>query len=359
MSRSAPILVLLLLAAAAVAQGVRVVDHPDLIDDDRARRVPLAVHLPAGDGPHPLVVLSHGGAGTREAFFLLAQELARQGYLSVAVEHVRSNADACREAATDRFRVLLRQAGGLGRTTRQQRQELFKTATWEALHAITCDPAAVLERPRDVAFAIDRALDGSLGAVADRDAIAVLGHSFGAYTTLVACGARPALDHLVPPIEPGRGLGPDLSDDRIRVGVAMSPQSSRGVYFSPESYATIDRPLLLFSGSEDLEKGAAAERLPAAGRREAFERMPPGDKHLVWLEGADHMAFTFAPEGHAGNDLLPSAAREDAQRIVTDLVVAFLDLHLRGDEEARSRLNAEHARTLTGRVVTGVDWSVK
>ena len=47
------------------------------------------LHLPAGDGPHPIVVLLHGFPGN-ERNFDLAQELRRQGYAAL-VFHYRGS----------------------------------------------------------------------------------------------------------------------------------------------------------------------------------------------------------------------------------------------------------------------------
>ena len=54
--------------------------------------------------------------------------------------------------------------------------------------------------------------------------------------------------------------------------------------------------------------------------------------------------------------MLPSPARDDAQRLSKRLTLAFCDLHLKGDARAKQRLNARYANTLCGEVVTQVTW---
>ncbi|MCA8922160.1 MAG: hypothetical protein KDD82_10155, partial [Planctomycetes bacterium] len=302
------------------------------------RDVPLQVVYPVRAGRYPLVVASHGAGGNRSSFSYQAADLASHGYVVVSVEHVFSN--------NVRLKRLFREGSGWPRER-----------TRSALVAMVSDPRAVLERPRDVSFAIDRATAWTaehpqLGGRIDVSKVAVMGHSFGAYTTLAAIGARPILDHLRPAVAPGEGLAEDLSDPRVTAGIAFSPQGPGTSRFSKASYATIDRPLLCLSGSMDDQLGHDGETQPAKVRLEILDLMPPGEKLLAWLENADHLAFTDNDQAW----MLPSPARDDAQRLSKRLTLAFCDLHLKGDARAKQRLNARYANTLCGEVVTQVTW---
>jgi predicted dienelactone hydrolase len=317
---------------------------PDLRDGDRdGRSIPIKVHYPATKGPWPLAVWSHGGAGNWDGFLNQARHLASHGYISVCVEHVFSN--------TTRVRKLTRASRAFG----------IKAKVKNALLRIVADSKSVLERPRDVSFAIDRAIEwsaggGPLAGRIDTSKIAVIGHSYGAYTALAVCGAQPILDYLDPPVAPGKGLAGDLSDSRVTVGIAMSPQGPGTSRFSEASYATIDRPLLCLSGSEDNQLGHDGRTQPAEVRLRAFELMPNGGKIMVWLANADHLAFADNPKV---DRLPPSPSRPDTQRITKALTLAFCDVHLKGDETARARLSEKHARSLCGEVVTELRWLEK
>lgn len=320
---------------------VRTIEHLGLRDAKRkGRRVPIKVHYPEGKGPFPLVIISHGGAGNWDANVTQAQHLASHGYVVLCLTHVSSD--------NRRIRFYMSRAGG-------------RMRFWDALHRITTDPKAVLERPKDVSFAIDMAIQWNQSARKLKgkirtDRIAVMGHSYGAYTTLVVCGARPILDYLDPPVAPGKGLGPDLSDPRISVGLAMSPQGPGGTFFGRDSYKTINRPLMCLSGSRDLQKGAAGEIVSAESRMDAFESMPPGGKVMLWLANADHLAFSYNPNARIQ---LRSTARPDAQRISKAVMVLFCDIHLKDKKEAKGHLNEKYINTLCGDVVTKVDWFEK
>jgi predicted dienelactone hydrolase len=215
----------------------------------------------------------------------------------------------------------------------------------------------VLERPKDITFAIDRAIewnkkDKALKGKIDTEKIALMGHSYGAHTTLVACGARPILDHLKPPVKPGKGLAEDLGDPRITFGIAMSPQGPGGVFFGEESYKTISKPLVCISGTKDGQKGLkGGPGLPADNRMKAFELMPAGDKHMLWLKNADHMSFSGEP---TTGGPLPSPSRPDGIRISRAAMVLFCDHYLKKKEEAKEHITEKYFNTLCGDVVTSL-----
>ena len=320
--------------------SVKSLDFPGLKDTKRNNRsVPLKIHFPAKGKNFPLVIMSHGGAGTRDANIFQAKHTASHGYVVICTEHVYSN--------NIRVRYHMSKAGGSMR---------FR----EALHRTTKDPKAVLERPRDVSFAIDRAISWNTGhkelaGKIDTGKIAVMGHSFGAYTTLAVCGAQPILDHLEPPVSPGKGLAGDLSDSRVTFGLAMSPQGPGTSYFNKNSYKTINRPLICLTGSKDWQWRFNGRMMLAHTRKQVFKLLPAGKKYFLWLKNADHLCFSHGPKSY----LLPSRARPDAQRISKAVMVLACDYFLKGKKQALDRFNKEYVSSLCGKVVTKVDWYEK
>ena len=318
---------------------MRQIEFSDLTNPKRdGRRVPLRVHYPVGDGPLPLAIFSHGGMGTWDSHIDEAKHLASNGYVALCIEHVFSNSAKTKEH--------LAKAKGT-----------FRERMDEALLRITTDPNAVLERPRDVTFAIDRAVEWNrqhpeLRGRIQTDRIVVLGHSYGAHTVLLVCGARPILDHLQPPVPPGKGLAGDLSDPRVAIGVAMSPQGLGTSRLSEDSFKTISRPLLCFSGTKDTQFGHDGSTQPAERRLEGFRLMPPGDKYLLWLDKADHFSFAHNPKAK----FFPSPARADTRRIQLPMMLAFCDAYLKNDTKAKNRLTEDYANSLCGDVVQWVKW---
>lgn len=293
---------------------VETLAFPDLTDPARGRRVPIKVHFPIERGPFPVVVVSHGAGGNWDANYAQASHLASHGYVVLALEHVGSNTEVFKRS----FRFI------------------------RNLKAMTRDADEVLGRPKDVSFALDQAEEWNrnhptLRGRLDLAHVGMLGHSYGAYTTLVIAGMRPALDGLRPTVPPGHGLGPDLRDDRVDCGVALSPQGPGGPFFIEASYGSVRIPLLGITGSKDRQQGAGPEN-----RRRAFELWPPGDKYLVWLANADHTAFSDATG--SGRRMLRSRTREDVQPVVRAATLLFFNAYLKDDATARASLTADSLR---------------
>ena len=313
---------------AASPTAAEVLDFPGIVDPARrasgqdgpaaARKVPITLHMPAGSGPFPVVVVSHGAGGDRDTHAGQAKDLAAHGYAVLCVEHVGSSRERLKQ-------------GGL---------RMMKT-----IEAMTHDADEVLARPRDITFALDTAAEWNrtndrLRGRLDLQHVGVLGHSFGAYTAMVACGMRPALDWLTPTVDPGKGLGPDLRDPRVRCGVALSPQGVGEPFFVTESFAGLQVPLLGISGSKDDQQAGK----PASGRRDAFALWPKGEHRFVWLGNARHNDFTSA--SGATGPALPSPTRDEVQPVTRAATLAFLDLHLKGDAGAAKRLTVEKMKPL-------------
>jgi predicted dienelactone hydrolase len=165
-----------------------------------------------------------------------------------------------------------------------------------------------------------------------------LGHSYGAYTTMVVCGMRPALNWLEPPVAPGKGIGPDLHDARVKCGVALSPQAPGEPFFLPESFVTLRVPLLGISGTKDKQQEAGLQPM---NRYQAFDLWPKnhGQNIFVWLANAYHL--DFADTTGSQRRSLPSPNRDDAQPIVRTATLLFFNAHLKADPAAAEKLTTD------------------
>lgn len=302
------------------------IEFPDLVDTTRnMRRVPIKVHVPLQDGNYPVIVLSPGADGSWDANLAQARHLASYGYAVLALEHVGSNTERMKE----------------------------KFQFEKNLRAMTRNSVEVLTRPKDVSFALDKAEEWNrnhpeLKHKLDLTRVGMLGHSFGGYTTLVTFGARVALDWLTPVVAPGKGLGPDLSDARVKACVALSPQGPGEPFFLETSFSTINRPILGITGSAD-----KAQDLSPENRRRFFALIPAGDKIFLWLANADHNGFSDSTG--SGKLKLPSKSRDDVQPIVRAATLLFFESHLRGSKDADKALSVETLKPLLRGVVNDLE----
>jgi predicted dienelactone hydrolase len=274
----------------------------------------MKIHVPDGQGPFPIVVVSHGAGGNRDANFAQARHLATHGYIVVCLEHVGSN-------------TKLAASGGL---------RIGKT-----IAAMTRDSHEVLNRPQDVRFAIDQTVHWNhqheqLRGKFDPKRIGMMGHSFGAFATLAVCGARPALDWIRPRVGEGKGLGPDMFDNRIRCGVALSPQGPGDPFFLQESYESIRVPVLGISGSKDKQ-----QNFQPLHRKRGFDFWPIGGHFLLWIDNANHMSFSDSTGGKSRRNFRLierlSPGKEDVQRISRAATLIFFDQHLKHRPDAKLR----------------------
>lgn len=274
-------------------------------DAARERIVPVKIYFPAGgpDGTtYPVIVFSHGLGGSRETYRYLGEYWAAHGYVSVHVQHAGSD-DA------------------VWRDERRPARALARAAA---------DPSNLVNRPRDVSFAIDwlAKLNGDassgLHGRLDLKCVGVAGHSFGAYTTMALAGQR---------FRRGAPLTDNLTDSRIKAAVAMSTPTRKSAGGAEgNAYADIAIPVYHLTGTEDSDPMGTPD--PAL-RRVPYDQMRRTDAYLLILTGGDHMVF--AGQRRRGD------GTHDAEfhRIIQESTTAFWDAWLKNDAAAKAWLEGE------------------
>ena len=262
-------------------------------DESRSRDVPVKLYHPAGDGPFPVVIFSHGLGGTRENYAYLGEHWASHGYVSVHVQHVGSDDSVWRGNAKP----------------------------MQAMQHATEDLENLLGRPKDVSFAIDEltrrnALEGwALRGKLDLGALAVAGHSFGAYTSLCSAGRD-----LVTPL----GEKIEVSDARVKACIAMSPQGSARDAANG-SWREFACPVFHMTGTKD-ESPIRGDAKPEE-RRIPFDTIDKAEQYLLIFDGGDHMTF--------GDRSRLFGARDPAHHpLILSSSTAFLDAYLKHDAAA-------------------------
>jgi predicted dienelactone hydrolase len=273
---------------------------------------PFSVDVAIGGKPvdkvKALILLSHGNAGTELGHSVLAQALARNGYLVAALRHPGDN--------------------------------------WQDRSLLEQSPERYFdERPRQASRVIDAILaDPAWKARIATDSqgplVGALGHSAGGYTVLALAGAKPDLSRMrkhclaeasedpifcsmgrpgvAPPPSPTATLS--LKDERVRAIVAMSPAA---VLLTAESLATVRPATLIYEAQLDrfvvprFHAEWVASNLPAAN----LHRVP----------NAWHFAFMDTPSmslPSPDGDVAANPAGFDRDAFLKQLgieIVAFFD----------------------------------
>ncbi len=263
-------------------------------DAQRNRSLPLKLRVPQGARDTPVILFSHGLGGSRESGEAWGSHWAAAGYLVLHIQHPGSDSAANSAAANSLQQYLVR---------------------IQDVHFILDDLAR-----RKIA-------DDPLLAHADLTRVGISGHSFGAQTTLAVSGMRLG-DKLENGVRP--------FDARIRAALAFSPtaagpESAESDY--PRRFGAIRMPFMTVTGTEDGD--STSRGYPWENRQIPYQHMPPPDKYLLVLKGADHWLYGGPPGMPRGTRGQDAAIIRWTQLATT----AFWDAHLKNDMSAREQLD--------------------
>lgn len=207
--------------------------------------VDARIHFPRGEGPFPLIVFSHGLGGSKDVFTEVTSHWASHGYIIVQPTHNDEGVSFS--------------GGGMNPPENKVRERLENVVT-------------VL----DSVVRMERSVPGLEGRI-DTNRIAVAGHSYGSFITMLAGGLTVDFD--------GEG-NISLEDERVQCILPISP-SGRGDYgMNDDSFNMLELPAMFFTGTQDQRSGR-----PEDWRMEPYHLSPRGGKFLVIIEGARHGDF--------------------------------------------------------------------
>jgi hypothetical protein len=262
--------------------------------------------------PLPVVVWSHGGFNGQTnpgaALNEWSEVTARSGYLTVTIAHTPrgpgQRSDLCL---------------ALGITA---------PADCDAFHYLNWD------RPHDLKQVLDELerqnVQGPLRGRLDLDRIAVGGHSAGSAGALSIAGAVRVFNQRLYSFE----------DSRPVAFLAFSPQgpTSEGFFdtdlHKPDtSWDPLERPVLVATGDGDSNCDPRGDCMPGANpayaRRVGFNRMPGGNKYLLYIQDAEAYHGMFGLDEDCVAQGLSPAKCQAFSDWLTSGALAFLDAHVR------------------------------
>ncbi|XAL99620.1 hypothetical protein OT109_18830 [Phycisphaeraceae bacterium D3-23] len=292
----------------------------DWHDAERDRTVPVRVYRPTdAEGARPIVVVSHGLGGTRDALSYLGQHWASYGYVCVHMQHHGSDDAVWRDVpARERLRAMRR-----------------ATLNYEAAANRAYDVPFVLDTLENQQVDADSPLHGQL----DLEHIAIAGHSYGAWTCMALAGQSHGL----------RGER-NYRDERIDVAIPLSSPVPRDESTYERAFAPVCIPAFHITGTLD---ESPVNDTTAEQRQEPYNHTPGREdggaaQYLVVFDGGDHMVLGGPPLDGRRNRVMERMRERDGvdldhDPIIHDLIrqstTAFLDGWLMGDEAALAWLD--------------------
>jgi predicted dienelactone hydrolase len=265
--------------------------HLEWTDGQRARRIPVTLYMPKGDGPFPVILFSHGLGGSRDGYAYLGNHWASWGYCCIHLQHEGSDSAVW--------------------------QDKQPANAWRDMKK-AANAQNAQQRVLDMQFAIEmlkqlnqqQPCTGKL----DTQRIGIAGHSFGAQTTLAMVGASRKSKVSV--------------DSRIKAAIPMSAPVIRGPLglVRQNIYEDVAVPCLHMTGTLDDSPIGGTK---AADRRFPYDCIGKADQYLITFNGGNHMIFP-GPSARA----VSTPPNELFWKLILGSTTAFWQTYLNGDTQA-------------------------
>ena len=258
-----------------------------LTDPVQQRDIVLRLHVPAGEGPRPLVVYSHGAFCSPAMYDAVVSSWAARGYVVLLPQHI--------------------------------------DALGNPEMAEVSDLAMLLSaRIRDLSFLLDASeqIEQAIGRqdLLDTERAAVAGHSFGGMIAQIKSGLR---------LKPGEYLfDGDPADSRYKAAVIMSgvgpmPQMTE------DAFSGLTGPLIASGGTLDKGDVGSGVVYPWEWRLSPYTLAPDGNKFSLVLDEGDHYLGGLICRDDRGGPADPAGVS-----IVASVTQAFLDAYVLEDPAA-------------------------
>ncbi|MBT6210881.1 MAG: acetylhydrolase [Woeseia sp.] len=350
---------------------------------NRERKSFIDAPLATSAEPLPVIVMTHGDAGSRYNMESACEYLAAHGYVVIAPEHTGNSpysltgrdpaldpvsGDAELRASMANVMQHFSPMGAYGSEETYGQTYIPSGANVDPLAYLKGLDAALLQRLSDLRATIDELermnedgfARGGPGKL-DLSKIGLMGRSFGGASTMVGLAMEPRITAGFAVVPPG------WADPRPTLpSEALAAPGEESVLFAREGafpLTTISKPTVLLSGAEDgliiglgkrvAEMGGAPAPTAAAPHplmRAAYEET---SAPVVWglLEDSNHSTFGVSG-GYWWPDLKPNSQSKTfnpnvrfqlisphlAHKMQQELALAFFDVTIRADDSAKERL---------------------
>lgn len=369
------------LTPQSVREGVSQAQIDGAIDELFARKRGSYLHVPvAAPGPWPVIVMTHGDAGSRYNMQTVCEYLASHGYIVIAPDHTGNSpyamigsdpalavqgGDPALTTKMAEVLSLLDENGAYGdpATFGQSYSPLTNGFSIEGFPDLD---RSLVERVNDLRAALDTLeqlnLKGQFAGKIDLSRVGLMGRSFGAATTLAGLAledrfiagfavAPPSLPDLRPALPPSALVSPPAES------VLLSSSGNSAL-------AEIHKPTLLLLGGEDhLILGLSAQMAAAMGGaapspgnpypalQTAVERATVPVVYAL-TQNTNHGSFgvsgpywwpelkpdTF-PKFFNPEESYQLLDTKNAHKLQKEMALAYFDLMIRGDQSALEMLS--------------------
>ncbi len=274
----------------------------------------IAVDGKRVSGRFPLIIYSHGATGSGLSLAFLAESLASEGFVVAAPDY------------TDRF-YAARIRGPVPTQTMRQKVAMWLWIMDLRKYQLNKGGKAYRDkylayRPNQARATIDRLIDESRDSdspfhnLINEDEVGLVGHSFGAWTSILVGGADPA-----------------YADKRVKAVVAMSGPVNAHVY-EPQELGNIEVPIMFMFG----------EREPMVGRmsdRKLLYDLTNAPKFLVEIKGADHFDTFSGGIRREFNTVSEYVQRDPRRAAIVRHTMAFFKLYVRNENETEKQMRVK------------------
>lgn len=311
-------LLLLVLAACAAPQQSRdispfkqsagpydiAVANIVLRDEAQGKDLPLRISHPKAKDQFPVIVLSHGGAASKDDYTRVGDHWVSHGYVVIAPTHMDSKSLG--------FDVA--KAGARGMAT--------------VMVSRIADMKFIAEHLDEIAAQVPE-----LASRMDTSHLVAAGHSMGGFTALAAAGVRLK--------NKADGSALEMTDAGYKYLVLLSEPGSNPM-MPDEPWRQSPVPVFIYTGTNDKGGETTGKKSPFGYNLLDNATAATQPRHYLWVNDVDHYLG-----GLWARTDVPGPLDQDGLNIFNGVSTAFLDAYTKNNQQAARFLKETDLALLT------------